>query len=455
MAFTNNFLSQQRRLALFLHPELISFSLLLFVAFEQCIVEVDGDERKYTDHAYNDLLGMTVCQIIPEQTSKMSGRAAAPRRSGRDVPRPDYTETKIIESGTIKKSRTRGRRGGRRGGGRGGERIHAPAPAAVDLDMLLPQFLRTIGDNIIQLPPELRMMVYERIRTSVQRDTIPGFPSGSYSAYNMNHPRFRTPAYPDVEIVLDRLERLGNESAQIVMDFEQIRQLPRLLSMIEEGVRLERLFQRMHHDHLDPTDLNYATETVDVAVASFFDPATHREIWLRLHDDRATPPPLIQRHRIEFQNLADAAARRTPIAPHPDEVHSLCRFLRIMLERIRRTPSSSHPSLPFTPGDLEVVLEIPRNEFPFPDPTNPSGIQTFHVWDAVRYLHRFTQTFEDQLRLSFTIRPSMTAPLPDDLPPPPAVRATVTATTLSRFQEYKQRYHNDHNFRLTIDDTLL
>lgn len=298
-------------------------------------------------------------------------------------------------------------------------------------------------------------MVYEYIGASIQQEPIPGFPSGRWTAHNLNHPRFRTLAYPDVELKLDREERRDNLPAQIVVNFEHIRQLPRLLSMIEEGVRLERLFQRMNNDNLDPRDRNYVTETVDVAVASFFDPATYREIWLRLRDDHAMPPPLTQRHRIEFQNLADTAARQVPTAPDTDDVHGLRRFLRIMLERIRRTSSSNHPNLPFIPGDLEVVLEIPGNEFPVPDLTHFSGIQTFQVYDAVRYLHKFSQMFEEQLKLSFRIRPSTLVVLPSTLLPPPQGQATITAETLARFQKFKQRYHNDPNLRLTINNTLL
>jgi len=420
--------SQQRHRALFLHHKHTSFSKLPFVTAEQCIVDVDGDEPKCTNHAHNTLLDLTVCQINPRQTYKMSAPAAGLRRSPRDLPRVDYYKEKIIQS----------------------PGVFAPPtpPAAVNLNPTPEQILRVRGWWSNVLPGELRLMVYEALGITRPEETpIPGFPSGLWLAHNVRHPHLRWPTYPEVEAVLSTRDR--ELPAQIIMGFEHVRQLPRLLFMIEEAARLERAFlaipgNSLHHRY-------YHRATIEPAIVSFLDPAWHRHIWLRLYNQHAAPPPpLIPRHATEFQNLAAAAAGQpATVLQTPHDVHALDRFLRITLDRLRTLPSSNHPNAPFAPGDLEVILEIPRGQFPVPDPSNPG--QTFDVYDAVRYLHKYSEIFRNSLRLSFTICPSMNVRLdPNGHRLLAGERATITAATLTRYQNYIQQrpVHNTRDFRL-------
>lgn len=297
-------------------------------------------------------------------------------------------------------------------------------------------------------------MVYREMDIIQEQTPIPGFPSGSWTAHNVASPPFRTPTYLEVESVLNADDR--KLPAQIVMDYEHIRQLPRLLSMVEAAVKLERLYLDDWHGNLHCED--YYRHTMDVAVNSFLNTATHRAIWLRLYDERAAPPPLIERHYTGFENLAVAAIDQPPTVLGAEDEHAVHRFLRITLDRLRNSPSSNYPHAPFAPGDMEVILELPRNEFPFPDPSNPR--EPFQAYDAVRYLHKYTEIFRENLRLSFTIRPSLTATFLHGIGQPsqgspPGTRGTVTPTTLNRIQQYKQMRHNDPNFRLTGDNTLV
>jgi hypothetical protein len=80
------------------------------------------------------------------------------------------------------------------------------------------------------------------------------FPSGTWFTQNLDDLHVRTPATPDVERLVDMPDR--SEPAQIIMDFDQIRQLPRLLSMIEEAVMMERLHKSMNNGELDPQNPN-------------------------------------------------------------------------------------------------------------------------------------------------------------------------------------------------------
>ncbi|KAF3046199.1 hypothetical protein E8E11_008352 [Didymella keratinophila] len=344
----------------------------------------------------------------------MSVPAAGLRRSPRNVPRVDYYKERIIQSPGVFAPAP------------APQAVSAPPPAALNLNPKPEQILRVRGwwGNI--MPGELRLMVYEALGMNRPEETpIPGFPSGLWLAHNVRHPHIRWPTYPEVEAVLSTRDR--ELPAQIIVDFEHIRELPTLLWMIEK------------------------LAVIEPAAASFLDPARYRDIWLRLYNQRlAPPPPLIKRHYDEFHNLAAAAAGQpaTVLQP-PDDVHALNRFLKITLERLRTSQSSNHPNAPFAPGDLEVVLEIPRDQFPVPDPSNPG--QSFDVHDAMRYLHKYSEIFRDSLRLSFTICPSMIVRRdPNGHRLLAGERATITAATLTRYQNYIQQWpvHNTPDFRL-------
>lgn len=184
----------------------------------------------------------------------MLAPAAGLRRLPRNLPKVDYYEEKIIISPGVFAP------------------APAPAPAAVNLNPTPEQIAQVRGWWGDVLPAEVRLMVSEASRfTQPEELPIPGFPSGRWLAHNVRHPHFRIPTYPEVETALRARDR--ELSAQVLLDFEHIRELPRLLVMIEEAVRLEHEFLTRPRNSLDRRD--YDRATVDPAVVSFLDPAWH------------------------------------------------------------------------------------------------------------------------------------------------------------------------------------
>lgn len=94
--------------------------------------------------------------------------------------------------------------------------------------------------QLFSVPLEVHLKVYRDVGMSTRRAKIPGFKCVSWTThrFSQNMMLFNRRVREGVELVIDEADR--ELPAKIVVDFALFRQLPRLLYMIEEAIKLER-----------------------------------------------------------------------------------------------------------------------------------------------------------------------------------------------------------------------
>lgn len=298
----------------------------------------------------------------------------------------------------------------------------------------------------VLLPLEINLDIFAHIGTVAKRAPIPGFATGTWRTHvwGANAIHFNRRIRAEVKLRVDETDR--SQPAQIFIDFEATRQLPRLLYMIEEGVKLERLYNAVHAADNDPDDndpewLYYdrmSPFTADVAVHYFLDPWKYREVFERLSEIEMGQRILGSTRRDTFKQNAIQTSGAPPTDIDAAQEYHLRRFVRAMLARLR--VSNAQNAEPFSPGHLEIVIEMPRDVGPFPDPD--TRLLTVHEVDVIRYLYKYSKVFQDNLRLSFRLgRMEIAQPM--------------DVTSVQKFRMYKAMSANDVSFRLTVDDQLL